>query len=348
MPRQRKTKEPTTTEAALEAASASLDDDDGSAAVDLGGASAAETSSSDQSPELPGEVDAIEDDEVAIDAPPAEALPALIEALLFVSDGPVEARTLARGLGVSQRAIARALDELSASLAGRGLMLQTGRDGAQLVTVPSAAPYVQTFLGLEQNRRLSNAALEALAIVAYRQPVTRATVEAVRGVSSEGAIQTLRARGLIEEAGRAQGPGRPTLFVTTRRFLEHFGLQGPQDLPPLGDYEMPPRDAPDPLPAGDEVEPSTTGQTDDQLDVRAEEDSADDSPAGDTVEDVAGALASLSQAARALADPERSRAGATPLLLLTAGRLETALPEEPPASPALLPAADFVPALPHD
>ena len=175
--------------------------------------------------------------------PPAEALPALIEALLFVSDGPVEPAQLARALNVSRRRLERALQLLSGSLAERGVRLQTGPEGTQLVTAPEAARYVQHFLGLEANRRLSNAALETLAIVAYRQPVTRATVESIRGVNSDAAIATLRARGLIAESGRAPGPGRPALFVTTQRFLEHFGLERPDELPPLEEPE-PQRDAP--------------------------------------------------------------------------------------------------------
>jgi segregation and condensation protein B len=135
--------------------------------------------------------------------------------------------------------------------------LQRGPEGAQLVTAPEAAPYVEYFLGLEAQRRLSNAALETLAIVAYRQPVTRATVEAVRGVNSDASIATLRARGLLDEGGRAPGPGRPTLFVTTQRFLEHFGLERPEDLPPLedlDDHDLPPPDAPLPLPFDEDAE----------------------------------------------------------------------------------------------
>ncbi|MEZ4502495.1 MAG: SMC-Scp complex subunit ScpB [Dehalococcoidia bacterium] len=186
-------------------------------------------------------------DEDEADAPLPEHLPSLIESLLFVSDGPVEERILARVLGVRTRVVVNALEVLRERLEGTGVRLQLGPDGAQLVTAPESATYVEGFLGLEQGRRLSNAALEVLAIVAYRQPVTRATVEAIRGVSSDGAIQTLRARGLIEDGGRAQGPGRPTLFVTSQRFLEHFGLESSGELPELGDYELPPPDAPQPM-----------------------------------------------------------------------------------------------------
>jgi segregation and condensation protein B len=103
----------------------------------------------------------------------------------------------------------------------------------QLVTAPDAGPYVERFLGLESRQRLSGAALESLAIIAYKQPMTRAGVEQVRGVNSDGAIGSLIARGLVEEVGRAPGPGRPALLGTTLRFLEHFGLSKPEDLPPL-------------------------------------------------------------------------------------------------------------------
>lgn len=162
-------------------------------------------------------------------------LPLLLEALLFVADHPVEEAYLARALEVSPQRVMRALDELGDSLreAGRGVRVQRGPEGVLLVSAPEAATPVERFLGLELSRRLSTAALETLAIIAYRQPVTRGQIDAVRGVSSDGAIQTLRARGLIEPAGYANGPGRPTLFRTTQRFLQHFGLERTGQLPPL-------------------------------------------------------------------------------------------------------------------
>jgi segregation and condensation protein B len=166
-------------------------------------------------------------------APPSEQVPMLLEALLFVADGPVEPLTLARVLGLRPREVAAPLDVLGESLRGRGLRLQRGPDGVQLVTAPMASSYVEQFLGLESAKRLSTAALETLAIIAYRQPVTRAQVEAIRGVNSDAAIDTLRTRGLVDITGRADGPGRPALFATTQRFLEHFGLERPEDLPPL-------------------------------------------------------------------------------------------------------------------
>ena len=166
-------------------------------------------------------------------APPAEQLPVLIEALLFVADGPVEETTLARALGIARRQIDAPLVALAETLRGRGLRLQRGPEGVQLVTAPIAARFVEQFLGIEAGRRLSTAALETLAIIAYRQPVTRGGLEAIRGVNCDGALDTLRTRGLVDTAGRADTPGRPVLFATTQKFLEYFGLERPEDLPAL-------------------------------------------------------------------------------------------------------------------
>ena len=166
-------------------------------------------------------------------APPAsERLPAVIESLLFVAEEPQEIGTLAKSLNVPRQGVERAIEALAASVNGRGLFVQRLGDRVQLATVPDAAPYIERFLEVEHGR-LSRAALESLAIVAYRQPVTRAAIESVRGVNSDHAVATLLARGLIEDVGRAPGPGRPVLFGTSVRFLEYFGLQRPQDLPSL-------------------------------------------------------------------------------------------------------------------
>ena len=175
------------------------------------------------------------EDEPADDArrAPAERVPALLEALLFVSDGPTDEGALGRALGLARREVRAGLDALADSLRERGMRLQRGPDGIQLVTAPDAAAYIEAYLGLESGRRLSAAALETLAIIAYRQPVTRGALEAIRGVNCDGAIDTLRNRGLIDIAGRADSPGRPALFATTQKFLEYFGLERPEDLPPL-------------------------------------------------------------------------------------------------------------------
>ena len=170
------------------------------------------------------------------DEPSAEELPAILEALLFVSDGPVAEAALARALGTSAGKVAAALEELEGSLTERGVRLQRGPEGTQLITAPGAAAAVEHFLGLESGRRLSTASLETLAVVAYRQPVTRAAIEAIRGSSSDAVLATLRARGLIARIGRARGPGRAALYGTTQRFLEHFGLQRSEDLPGIDEF----------------------------------------------------------------------------------------------------------------
>lgn len=173
---------------------------------------------------------------VGIAEPPvAEALSveALIESLLFVADGAVPIGRLAEALEVSNRDVEAALAALGESYRQRGLSLQRFRDKAQLTTSPSAAAQVERFLGLAAATPLSRAALETLAIVAYQQPVTRPQVEAVRGVNSDSVIKNLLSKGLIEESGRAEGPGRPVLYSTTPEFMQHFGLASLTDLPPL-------------------------------------------------------------------------------------------------------------------
>lgn len=162
-----------------------------------------------------------------------QELPAAIESILFVAEAPVELTTLAQALRQEISLIEEALAVLAEQLAGHGIRLQRTGDQLQLASAPEWGSYVERFLGLESRQRISGAALESLAIVAYKQPLTRAGVEAVRGVNSDGAIATLIARGLIEEVGRAPGPGRPALFGTTIKFLEHFGLNHPSELPPL-------------------------------------------------------------------------------------------------------------------
>ncbi len=162
-----------------------------------------------------------------------DRLPSIIESILFVADEAVDVSLLSKALRRPTSDIEDALTVVEDRCSLGGTRLQRTGDTVQLVTVPDAGPYVERFLGLESRQRLSGAALESLAIIAYKQPMTRAGVEQVRGVNSDGAIGSLIARGLIEEVGRAPGPGRPALLGTTLRFLEHFGLSKPEDLPPL-------------------------------------------------------------------------------------------------------------------
>lgn len=179
---------------------------------------------------------------------PLSSLSALVESLLFVADGPVPMAQLAQALEVNARQVEAALKELETVYAGRGLRLQRSKDSVQLTTAPAAAASIERFLGLEAVQRLSHPALETLAIIAYQQPVTRPQIEAVRGVNCDGVIKSLLSKGLIEEEGRTEGPGRPILYGTTPEFLQHFGLSSLAELPPLNIDAL--------LNAAAEVEPS--------------------------------------------------------------------------------------------
>jgi segregation and condensation protein B len=160
-------------------------------------------------------------------------IPAAIEALLFVSAEPVAAQQLAAVLDISISAVEQGLKQLDDELQMRGLRLQRHGGRLQLTTAPQMAEIVERFLGLEATSRLSRAALETLALVAYQQPVTRPYIEGVRGVSSDGVMKSLLGKGLVQEVGRAEGPGRPILYGTTPDFLQHFGLNSLTELPPL-------------------------------------------------------------------------------------------------------------------
>jgi len=173
-----------------------------------------------------------------IERPEPDELVPILEAVLFVADAPVEIAALARTINAPRNEVSDALDELAEACRDRGVRLQRTGDLVQLVSAPRTAAYVERFLGLE-HPPLTNASLETLAIIAYRQPITRTGIESVRGVDCDGPIRTLTARGLIEEVGRAPVIGRPTLFGTTVRFLEYFGLERPDDLPPLPLTEEP-------------------------------------------------------------------------------------------------------------
>ena len=158
---------------------------------------------------------------------------ALIEALIFASPHPVPVEELAGAAGLSDEETQRALAQLETQLADRGLRLQRSRGRVQFVSAPEAAPYIEDLLNLNVDLRLTQAAMETLAIVAYAQPVTRPQVESIRGVGSDSTLRTLLSAGLIEELGRADTLGRPILYGTTFEFLQQFGLKAPGDLPPL-------------------------------------------------------------------------------------------------------------------
>lgn len=179
-------------------------------------------------------------------APPSRnELPWVLEAMLFAAgDEPQSTGALARACGLGEATVRRALTQLNEDYKARGLRLQHDGNSYRIVTAAPYSKYVARLLGRDDSFRLSRAALETLSIIAYRQPCTRAEIEAVRGVNSDRMVATLEQRGVIEDAGRADRAGRPRLYRPTLLFYEHFGYSGVEDLPPL------PEEAP-----SEEVEP---------------------------------------------------------------------------------------------
>lgn len=162
-----------------------------------------------------------------------------LEAILFSSNRALKLRELQQATESGAKEVGAALDELRDTLAGRGLMLQRHGDQVQLVTRPQLASYVRRAFRPEVTGKLSPAAYETLAIVAYQQPVTRSRIEEIRGVNSDGVMANLELRNLVVEVGRGSGPGQPKLYGTTMRFLQVLGLASVADLPAPGSAEAP-------------------------------------------------------------------------------------------------------------
>lgn len=161
--------------------------------------------------------------------------PSIIEAILFVAGDPVSLQELGAALDLSETETLQAVEALQKEYesARRGILLRRYGTGLRLETRPEFAPYVERMLQPVQRQTLSQAALETLAVIAYRQPATRGDVELVRGVKCDYSIQSLLSKGLIKEVGRKEALGRPILYATTDRFLEHFGISDIRELPPL-------------------------------------------------------------------------------------------------------------------
>jgi len=161
-----------------------------------------------------------------------------IEAILLVAVEPVAPGLLAELLEEPVDRIETTCDELAADYEaeGRGFVLARIAGGFRYQSHPDLAPYVERFANREVSHRLSTAALETLAIVAYRQPVSRAQISALRGVNVDGVVRLLEQRGFIEAVGRAEGPGQPVLYGTTDLFLERLGLDRLEQLPPVEDF----------------------------------------------------------------------------------------------------------------
>ena len=174
-----------------------------------------------------------QDTRLAGDTESDARLVAAAESLLFVSGRPLEYTELRKLLDVDDAGLARVLETLARQLEGqgRGIRLQRLGSQVQLVTAPENARYIAALLGLPMSAKLTSAALETLAVISYRQPITRAQIEAVRGVNSDRALASLIQHGLVAEVGRAPTVGRPALFATTPELLQQFGLTTLDELP---------------------------------------------------------------------------------------------------------------------
>lgn len=162
-----------------------------------------------------------------------------IEAVLFLCDEPMSVPRLAEVLGENEDVVVAALERLASELdsGGRGIQLRKTSGGYRLYTHPGAARIVERYMLAIDKRRLTQAALETLAIVAYKQPVTRAEVSRIRGVNAEAAISSLADKGFVSDVGRDSGPGQPILYGTTEFFLEQLGLVDIAELPPVEEFE---------------------------------------------------------------------------------------------------------------
>lgn len=171
-------------------------------------------------------------DGTVTERPPIELTEAALEALLFVAERPLSRREIAALAGADRATVDARLGDLEVSLRGRGIRLLADGDRVELATAPDGGALVARYVGVDAIR-LSPASLETLAIVAYRQPVTKAAIERIRGVDSDYTVRTLLHRRLIVELGRSAAPGRPFLYGTGFEFLERFGLASLDELPVL-------------------------------------------------------------------------------------------------------------------
>lgn len=216
----------------------------------------ATTNATERAPAAP----TAQDDEVAQPL----SLAAQVESLLYAAAEPAALSALAAALDATPNEIEAALEALTAQYQVRGIRLQRHGNRVRLVTAPEMAARIQKFLGLEEVNRLSAAALETLAIIAYNQPITKPQLEMIRGVNCDGVINTLLARNLVQELGRAETVGHPMRYGVSFDFLQYFGLRGVHDLPPIEHLDAlpieraaasapvaPPAGKDSPLPAGD-------------------------------------------------------------------------------------------------
>ena len=185
----------------------------------------------------------------------------ILEAILFVAEEPVAIEELAQVVEEPTAVVREALEELSTDLSeNRGIVLRNVGGGWRLYTAIEALPYLEKYATTDRARRLSNAAMESLSVVAYKQPVSRGQVTEIRGVDSDHALKTLERRGLVREIGTAPGPGQAILYGTTELFLEKMGLATIADLPALADH-VPPAEIVETLEMPMRPEPSSNDST---------------------------------------------------------------------------------------
>ena len=166
---------------------------------------------------------------------------AVVESILFVSGDPVDARDIGKILDLDLRLVRKLMKKMTDcyNFERRGLQIVTVNDTFQLATRPEYSSYIEKYIGQERSQGLSQASLETLAVIAYRQPVTKADIEAIRGVKCDYTITILHNRGYIQEVARLDTPGRPILYGTTDLFLRSFGMSDIDELPPLEQPEQP-------------------------------------------------------------------------------------------------------------
>lgn len=162
----------------------------------------------------------------------------VVEAILLLADDPVEARVIGEVLERPRSEVSELLEDLARAYdeEGRGFVLREVAGGWRLYTHPDCAPWLERFVTGRSRVRLTGAALEVLAVIAYRGPISRAQISEIRGVDSDRVVRTLLARGLVEEVGRGPGQGGPILLRVTRELVERLGLRSLDDLPPLTDF----------------------------------------------------------------------------------------------------------------
>lgn len=163
---------------------------------------------------------------------------AIIESLIFASSEPITVKTIGSIVGISEHTVKQIIFDLSEDYRNNkhGIQIVEVANGYHFCTHPECAPYIEKLQKVPRNVGLSQAAIETLAIVAYKQPITKAEIEALRGVSVESAITTLVDKGLIEEAGRKDSPGRPIMYRTSKQFLNYFGLNDLNELPKIPEW----------------------------------------------------------------------------------------------------------------